>query len=558
MLRALCCVLLIGLSCGHLSARALEVSILHDPESTLEASAITAGQLDDRFLPLADAVIEAHPGTTWIRIADWTAAAPALIVGNSRDARVALLWRDHTDAPPRNLIDTTWPRDEVRHALVFDLSATPSDASAVYLKTTVTAGARTQRMTLAVSSMADARAAGLRHSRIVTMTFGALVAVGLASLCVWVIARERPYLYYAGTVIFEGFWVALSSSEGLSWPVLDTLGTRGPTVGGLCGCLSTALLCLFVREVTPLNARWRFLHHCFAALAGIFLLVAIALPWVSAQGYVVLAITNNALVGLTGLLIVTITTIDWRLGHRASGWFLLAWSVVLGFLLTAVAVRLAGIPPPPAVLYGLPFAVTLTAIGLSIGLAQRVREQQHALAEARRHASTDSLTGVLNRRSILDVLQASLQHAQQSGGTVSLLFIDLDHFKMINDRYGHLGGDAVLKSIVEPFAAELRQADALGRYGGEEFVVVLQGAGIEVARTVANRIRERVAETICHYNEHQIRLTCSIGIASTADISPATVKALVGAADEAVYLAKQRGRNRVHARHDPVPSEPTA
>ena len=558
MLRTLFCGLLICLSCWHGNAHAWAVSILHDAQDALDASAVTAGHLDRQFVPLGDTVIEAHPGTTWIRVTDWTASAPALVIGNSRDARIALLWHRHTEVPTRSLLDTPWPPDEVRHALVFDLSAVPTEVDAVYLKATVPAGARTQRMTLDVSSMADTRAAGLRHSRIVTMTFGALVAVGLASLCVWVIARERPYLYYAGTVILEGFWVALSSSEGLSWPVLEALGTRGATAGGVCGSLSTALLCLFVREVTPLNARWHFLHHCFAALAGIFLLVAIALPWVSSQGYVVLAIASNALVGLTGLLIVIISTIDWRLGHRASGWFLLAWSVVLGFLLTAVAVRLAGVPPPSAVLYGLPFAVTLTAIGLSIGLAQRVREQRHALAEARRHASTDSLTGVLNRRSILDVLQASLQQAQQSDGTVSLLFIDLDHFKLINDRYGHLGGDAVLRSIVAPVTTELRQADALGRYGGEEFVVVLQGAGIDVARTVANRIRERVAETICQYNQQPIRVTCSIGIASTADISPATVRTLIGAADEAVYLAKQHGRNRVHARHDPVPSEPLA
>ncbi len=97
-------------------------------------------------------------------------------------------------------------------------------------------------------------------------------------------------------------------------------------------------------------------------------------------------------------------------------------------------------------------------------------------SEAERRAETDPLTGVLNRRSLIERLEAGCSRAQARDMPIALLFIDLDHFKQINDSYGHLAGDACLNAIVNPIQAELRQSDVIGRYGGEEFIVILSSA----------------------------------------------------------------------------------
>jgi diguanylate cyclase (GGDEF)-like protein len=181
---------------------------------------------------------------------------------------------------------------------------------------------------------------------------------------------------------------------------------------------------------------------------------------------------------------------------------------------------------------------------VALGVADRLREQRLALTDAERRAQTDSLTGALNRRSLVERLQAACFRARSRGLPISLLFIDLDHFKEINDSYGHLAGDACLRAIIPPIQAELRQSDVVGRYGGEEFVVILSSADAAAAEPLAERIRKRVAEIRVEGYGKPIRLTCSIGVA-TSDTLGVWDEHLIARADEAVYAAKRSGRNRV-------------
>jgi diguanylate cyclase (GGDEF)-like protein len=128
---------------------------------------------------------------------------------------------------------------------------------------------------------------------------------------------------------------------------------------------------------------------------------------------------------------------------------------------------------------------------------------------------------------------------------VALLFIDLDHFKQINDSFGHQAGDACLRAIIDPIHAELRQSDAIGRYGGEEFVVILSGADAAAAIPIAQRIVERVSEVRVDGFGTPISLTCSIGIAAS-DTLGLWGEPLLARADAAVYVAKRSGRNQIH------------
>ncbi len=125
-----------------------------------------------------------------------------------------------------------------------------------------------------------------------------------------------------------------------------------------------------------------------------------------------------------------------------------------------------------------------------------------------------------------------------------MLFLDLDFFKTINDSYGHATGDACLAAIIDPIQAELRQSDIIGRYGGEEFVVILSGADTAAAELIAERIRVRVAEQRIDGHATPIQLTCSIGVASSHQLG-VWGEALIAQADIAVYAAKRLGRNRV-------------
>jgi diguanylate cyclase (GGDEF)-like protein len=213
----------------------------------------------------------------------------------------------------------------------------------------------------------------------------------------------------------------------------------------------------------------------------------------------------------------------------------------------ATSIRLLVTDPEGAewlLYYGLPLSMVAAAVLIALGVADKLREQRLALNDAERRAQTDPLTGVLNRRSLVERLDAACLRAQARGLPIALLFIDLDHFKQINDSYGHLAGDACLRAIIAPIQAELRQSDVVGRYGGEEFVVILSSADASAAEPIAERIRKRVSEIRVEGYGEPVRLTCSIGIA-TSDMLGVWGEHLIAHADTAVYAAKRFGRNRV-------------
>ena len=194
--------------------------------------------------------------------------------------------------------------------------------------------------------------------------------------------------------------------------------------------------------------------------------------------------------------------------------------------------------------YWLPASMVAAAILIALGVADRLRQQRDALTDAERRAQTDPLTGVLNRRSFVERLEAACIRARARGLPIALLFIDLDHFKLINDSFGHQAGDACLRAIIEPIHAELRQSDVIGRYGGEEFIVLLSSADAAAALPIAQRILDRVASVRVAGFGNPIGFTASIGIAAS-DTLGVWGEHLIARADAAVYLAKASGRNQV-------------
>jgi len=188
-----------------------------------------------------------------------------------------------------------------------------------------------------------------------------------------------------------------------------------------------------------------------------------------------------------------------------------------------------------------------------IKVGQRMLELQSSLRQARdalaHQAMHDPLTGIFNRRAILAQLSKELSRARREDGRLSVGMCDLDHFKKINDTLGHPAGDEVLVALTRCIQAHLRDYDSIGRYGGDEFLVIAIGARGQAIASLYERLRTRVAATEIVTNTGNVSVTVSIGVAQGTGQS--TVEALIAAADAALYRAKAEGRNRVvHATQD--------
>lgn len=198
--------------------------------------------------------------------------------------------------------------------------------------------------------------------------------------------------------------------------------------------------------------------------------------------------------------------------------------------------------------------ITACVLGLSLSILLwrkfTVITRQHAqLADANaaleQLTRLDGLTGLFNRTTFVEMSRRELARAQRSGDPTVILLMDLDHFKLTNDSWGHPAGDAVLQHVGKVLTGAVRQTDLVGRLGGEEFMVLLPGTTAQDACLLAEKLRRRLEDSPAHWNGTAITSTVSIGIASTNAAQNRSFEHLYQQADQALYQAKQRGRNCV-------------
>ena len=228
----------------------------------------------------------------------------------------------------------------------------------------------------------------------------------------------------------------------------------------------------------------------------------------------------------------------WWLAHAmfAGGFFLLSYGVIQAFRTTRS------------------FSTIYSQGELMARLSEAMADTQNALQEVRRTneklehlAATDPLTGVANRRQFIARTHVEITRAKRSGAPLSLLSLDLDHFKTINDKYGHPGGDSVLCGFVQKCLEAIRPYDVVARVGGEEFMVLLPGAAFEAARVVGERLRSAIAGSVFDVGiPPPIKVTISIGVSEFGRDGD-TLDSFLGVADQRLYRAKHEGRNCVIA-----------
>ncbi|MZR63958.1 GGDEF domain-containing protein [Alcanivorax sp. DP30] len=342
--------------------------------------------------------------------------------------------------------------------------------------------------------------------------------------------------------------IGLGSVAGLllsQWmtEIYNPLLWAGVLWGGAASIFWTALaLYGNKREMTEAQEH-RFSQQVIAlfSLSGIISLLLVG-PFNLVTGIV---LTGCVLIGLLLFPARQITTI-----FAVSITVILAYSVVISLGGATYQPLLARVYSPVAQFwydFMALLAATLIVIKDSFTVAALTDSWRHREAQTLHQASTDPLTGVANRRHATEALEQAFRHSEITGRPLSVVVLDLDHFKEINDRYGHQMGDLALQLVARCLQDTLRDNDLVGRYGGEEFLLILPGSDAQNASLVAERCAKALRDiTLPRINNlPEIRLTASFGVCSEVARGCASARTMVEKADAAMYQAKHAGRDRV-------------
>lgn len=233
-----------------------------------------------------------------------------------------------------------------------------------------------------------------------------------------------------------------------------------------------------------------------------------------------------------------------------------------GFILLVRGIWYALNAPPEGGITGNSFAQSITflvafivVLLASLGFILMTKDRAEAIS--RDLANNDMLTGIPNRRLLQQTLRRDADRAMREHAAYAVLMVDIDHFKAVNDTHGHLAGDAVLRHVAHLLQARLRGQDMVGRWGGEEFLVLLPSTTREGAERLAQTLRANVSDAPCHHDGVTLPVTVSIGVCADTLQPGDRARLLVDAADKALYAAKANGRNRVEHAHMLRPHELT-
>ncbi len=380
----------------------------------------------------------------------------------------------------------------------------------------------------------DVRSAALIAMAVLLLMTGAMVLLWRTS------PEDREARLWAGGYGLISFGVLLIALRGaipvfLSIPFGNTIVITGMMVllGG-------------IRVFFDKPVQWGLT----ALVSGVVLLLFINFTYVVPDIKARIIVTSTCVTWAGGWMVwELVKDFDRRMGLQ-QGLVIAAIVLFCLFMVVRMAFILTGPPmarfmAPETTVSSLMFLIAAAvAICLTFGFSAMINRRLHLHLD--HLASYDMLTGAYNRRAFEEARERELARSQRHGTALAVLLLDLDHFKQINDHYGHAFGDRVLRQAAQTIKTVLRIEDTLGRIGGEEFCVLLPQTDREEVAKIAERIRSAVAAQITDYNGQQARVTVSIGVAM-ADAQTRDWETVFQAADQALYRAKQEGRNRIAA-----------
>jgi len=405
--------------------------------------------------------------------------------------------------------------------------------------------------------------------------YGIVLALLFYNLVLWIMLRDPGYGWYLlhtgafGLVLFtlngygfEYFWP--------NWPWLADASVP------LSICLALIGMQQFSRSFLELKDRWPTGNLVSLAMIGFFVLLGIASFWLPYSTATPLA-SRMVLLGVIWIIIAAVVML--RRGYKPASLFLLAWSFFLlgtaAFTLLAFGILPSNFWTQNGVQIGSALEMLLLSLALgaryaglrneNIRIVQQANEQLErsvidrtkqlrtamaqlgeANVQLREYSQRDPLTGVYNRRHFREAFEQALDARKDHGRPLALLLLDLDHFKRINDTYGHLAGDDCLHFAARSMEdVVVPRGGLVARFGGEEFVAVLPGSDPQEALQVAEAVRLRIQQTPVSTAGHSIRLSASIGVHTVPNGHQATPEDVIRIADEALYRAKDDGRNCV-------------
>ncbi|TDT43480.1 diguanylate cyclase [Halospina denitrificans] len=426
--------------------------------------------------------------------------------------------------------------------------------------------------------------------------YGVMLVMFLYNLFIYFVVRDRSYLHYIGYVAMFTLFMGALHGDAFQyiWPYATAWQETSVTFS--VAALGIASI-LFTNSFLKLRRHWPLAHRVFSTMLAASVLLVV-LSFVLAYE---ISIRINSLYGILIMLSILAVSIRmWWVGYRHARYFVMAWlALILGTM--ALALSKFGLLPWNAVTAnGAQIGAVMEVVLLSFALgdrinherAERFQAQQKALAAAEEAKSaqeelleakeaanqeleervrertreleqalkkletvnqfleevsrTDQLTGLHNRHHFVRRYHEEYKRAQRNQYPLSVILMDIDHFKWFNDTYGHIAGDECLKAVSEALARIISRAgDTLARYGGEEFIVLLSNTPMEGALVVAERLRRAVSDLALEFDGRTVPVTISAGVAV---LTPANLKKpeqLIQNADEALYAAKEQGRNRV-------------
>lgn len=369
-------------------------------------------------------------------------------------------------------------------------------------------------------------------------------------------AIEREFEAAVSQTNMGGLWITavlcvvlLPLFWALDWVVIPHAVWLTLWLRLLCAAGAGALL--LAHALAP----GRLVRHLVPLSAGYMLMVVMCIAFMSFMhdGY-----ESPYYAGISIVVLCVGVFFSWRTGTA-----ILFNAAVYLIYMAPLLLGLLPVKDPSQVLTSQFFL--LTSMGIAIVAQYRSQQRLHGeclikikerrlTAEIEQMASTDALTGLCNRRQFFTLAQAEFERARRYGHPLSLVMLDVDHFKHVNDTHGHGVGDEVLRAVARRIVDGMRQADIAARYGGEEFVIMLpETPGAAATQMFGERLRSRVSDAPIDTSAGRLEVTISMGVA-TVQADRETLANALKRADEALYAAKRAGRNRVVQAHDPMPA----